>query len=68
VGWDEQINKAVSTKRGSRIFLRRGLDTPINNLPVGQIVASARTHKLSSGRLIDVRYALITTKFRSAVK
>src|SRR5882672_2662382 len=37
VGWDGGINKSVSIKWRSRIFLQRGLDTRINKLPVGQI-------------------------------
>jgi len=34
---DDGINKAVSTKPRSEIFLRRGLDSEIEKLPVGQI-------------------------------
>jgi len=33
VGRDGGINKSVSTKWRSRIFLQRGLDTRINKLP-----------------------------------
>jgi hypothetical protein len=37
VGRDGGINKAVSTKAGSEIFLRTGLDTMVAEAPVGQI-------------------------------
>jgi hypothetical protein len=37
VGRDGRINKAVSTKAGSEIFLRMGLDTIVAEQPVGQI-------------------------------
>ena len=37
VGRDDGINKGVSTKAGSEIFLRRGLDTIFAGQPVGQI-------------------------------
>jgi hypothetical protein len=37
VGRDDRINKAVSTKAGSKIFLRTGLDTIVAEAPVGQI-------------------------------
>src|SRR5258705_9990251 len=40
VGRDGGINKSVSTKWRSRIFLQRGLDTGVNKLPVGQISGS----------------------------
>jgi hypothetical protein len=37
VGRDGGINKGVSTKAGSEIFLRTGLDTIFAEAPVGQI-------------------------------
>jgi hypothetical protein len=37
VGRDDGINKGVSTKAGSEIFLRMGLDTIFAEPPVGQI-------------------------------
>jgi hypothetical protein len=43
VGRDGGINKSVSTKWRSRIFLQRGLDTRINKLPVGQITRLSRS-------------------------
>jgi hypothetical protein len=36
-GRDGRINKAVSTKSRSGIFLQRGLDTPVKKTPDGQI-------------------------------
>jgi hypothetical protein len=43
VGRDGGINKSVSTKWRSRIFLQRGLDTGVNKLPVGQITRPSRS-------------------------
>jgi hypothetical protein len=43
VGRDGGINKSVSTKWRSRIFLQRGLDTRINKLPDGQITRLRRS-------------------------
>jgi len=43
VGRDGGINKSVSTKWRSRIFLQRGLDTGVNKLPVGQITRLCRS-------------------------
>src|SRR6266478_7879364 len=37
VGRDDRINKAVSTKAGSELFLRTGLDTIVAEAPDGQI-------------------------------
>jgi hypothetical protein len=36
-GWDGGINKSVSTKRRSEIFLTRALDTKLAGQPVGRI-------------------------------
>ncbi len=55
VGWDGGINKSVSIKWRSRIFLQRGLDTRINKLPVGQITrlsCSARGAKIPGFLLV----------------
>ena len=41
-GRDGRINRAVSTKSRSGIFLQRGLDTPVRKTPDGQISCSAR--------------------------
>jgi len=43
VGRDGGINKAVSTKRRSEIFLKKGLDSRIDKLPVGQITTWGRS-------------------------
>jgi hypothetical protein len=43
VGRDGGINKSVSTKWRSRIFLQRGLDTGVNKLPDGQITRLSRS-------------------------
>src|SRR6202035_5715074 len=37
VGRDGQTHKDVSTNHGSEIFLQRGLDSPVNKAPDGQI-------------------------------
>jgi hypothetical protein len=40
VGWDGESSRFDSTKQGTGIFLKRGLDTRVSKQPVGQITAS----------------------------
>src|SRR5260370_25132867 len=58
VGWDGGINKSVSIKWRSRIFLQRGLDTRINKLPVGQI---SRLSRSTRGAEIGVFFSFCRT-------
>jgi hypothetical protein len=43
VGRDGQTHKDVSTNHGSEIFLQRGLDSPVNKPPDGQITGCAES-------------------------
>jgi len=52
-GRDGGINKSVSTKRRSEIFLRKGLDTNLARQPVGQISGSRTKRRSSVRRLIE---------------
>jgi hypothetical protein len=44
VGRDGETHRDVSTDHGSEIFLQRGLDTPVNKPPDGQITTRRREH------------------------
>jgi hypothetical protein len=56
--WDETvgINKAVSTKPGSEIFLVRPLDTKMASQPVGQISWRTRSDFTSGEALISALF------------
>jgi hypothetical protein len=58
---DGGINKSVSTKWRSRIFLQRRLDTPVNKPPVGQISRMSRsTRPGASRRALDAATFTVT--------
>jgi hypothetical protein len=44
VGRDGETHKDVSTDHGSEIFLQKGLDSPVNKAPDGQITTRQREH------------------------
>src|SRR5260221_10401758 len=44
VGRDSETHRDVSTDHGSEIFLQRGLDSPFNKPPDGQITTRRREH------------------------